>query len=59
MSSWIIRNYPYPQISEILEKPRNVESACNNLVHGSDTFYLYYLCIIRQFCNAITIKPPI
>ena len=37
---------PLTQNSEILEMPRNVESACNNLVHGNDTFYLYYLCII-------------
>ena len=59
MSSWIIRNYPYLKNSEILEMPRNVESACNDLVHGNDTFYLYYLCIIFQFCNAITIKPLI
>ena len=59
MSSWIIRNYPYPQNSEILEMPRNVELAYNDLVHGNDTFYLYYLCIIFQFCNAISIKPLI
>ena len=59
MSSWITRNYPYPQNSEMLEMPRNVESACNDLVYGNDTFYLYYLCIILQFCNAITFKPLI
>ena len=56
MSSWIIRNYPYPQISEILEMLRNVKSAYNSLVHGNDTFYFFYLCIMFQFCNVITVK---
>ena len=48
MSSWIIRNYPYPKNNEILEMLRNVKSACNSLVHGNDTFYCYYLCIMFQ-----------
>ena len=38
MSSWIIRNYPYPQNCKILEMLRNVKSACYSLVHGNDTF---------------------
>ena len=47
---------PLPQNSEILEKPRNAKPACNSLVHGNDTFYFYYLCIIFQFCDVITVK---
>ena len=56
MSSWIIRNYPYPQNSEILEMLRNIKSACDSLVHDNDTFYFYYLCIMFQFYNVITVK---
>ena len=56
MSSWIIRNYPYPQNSEILEMLRNVKSACNSLVHGNVMFYFYYLCIMFQFCNVIAVQ---
>ena len=48
MSSWIIRNNPYPQNSDILEMIRNVKSACDSLVHGNDTFYFDYLCIMFQ-----------
>ena len=56
MSSRIIRNYPYPQNCKILEMLRNVKSARNSLVHGNDTFYFYYLCIMFQLCNVITVK---
>ena len=45
-----------PQNSEILEMLRNVKSACSSLVHGNETFYFYYLCIMFQFCYVITVK---
>ena len=54
-----MRNYTYPQNSEILEVIRKVKSAYNSLVYGDDTFYFYYICIIFQFCNAIIVKPLI
>ena len=59
MSSWIIRNYPYPQNSKILEVLRNVKCACNCLVYGNDTFYFCYWCIIFQVYTVIAVNPLI
>ena len=59
MLSGVIRYYPYPQSSEIMELLRNVISACNSWVNGDDTFYFYNLSIIFQFSDVITIKPLI
>ena len=50
---------PLPQNSEMLDALRIAKSACYSLVHGNDIFYLYNLCVMFQFCDAIIVKPLI